>query len=263
MITPDRIATTAARIKDAGLPDFLNRWLMMSPDALAREPSIGRILKPARTIETPSGARRHPNTLPKTMTPEAWAILREIEKREKEKTAARIAELKERRTTMVQKPGEKELALRAMREASAARKPIQPPPMKAVRDQALAVEAKLKPEPKAAAPEANKETDDMAKTAKKTASKAAPKAAKPAQKPARAAKKKAAPEAAKPREANGARPGSKLAMVVELLKQPGGTTAAEVKKVTGWPSVSMPAQAKAAGLTLKKEEVDGVTRYSA
>lgn len=56
---------------------------------------------------------------------------------------------------------------------------------------------------------------------------------------------------------------SKTDMVAELLKRPGGCTTKDVLAATGWPSVSMPQQAKAAGLVLIKEKVDGVTRYRA
>ena len=59
------------------------------------------------------------------------------------------------------------------------------------------------------------------------------------------------------------RAGSKLELIVGLLKRPDGCTTADVLKATGWPAVSMPQQARSAGLTLKKEKVDGVTRYSA
>lgn len=63
---------------------------------------------------------------------------------------------------------------------------------------------------------------------------------------------------------DGVRAGSKLAIVVDLLKRPEGCTGAEVLAATGWPSVSMPQQAKAAGLTLSKEKNKGEpTRYRA
>lgn len=62
---------------------------------------------------------------------------------------------------------------------------------------------------------------------------------------------------------SGVKPGTKLAKVAEMLTRPGGCTAEQVKKACEWPSVSMPQQAKAAGLKLKKEKVDGVTRYTA
>lgn len=61
----------------------------------------------------------------------------------------------------------------------------------------------------------------------------------------------------------GARPGSKVELVAKLLQRPQGCTTADVLKATGWPSVSMPQQAKAAGLTLKKEKDGKVTRYRA
>ena len=63
---------------------------------------------------------------------------------------------------------------------------------------------------------------------------------------------------------NGGRKGTKLALVVALLKRPQGCTSAEVLQATGWPAVSMPQQAKAAGLKLVKEKKPGeVTRYRA
>lgn len=59
----------------------------------------------------------------------------------------------------------------------------------------------------------------------------------------------------------GVRPGTKLALVVEMLKRTEGCTTAEVLTATGWPAVSMPQQAKAAGLMLRKEKDGKVSRY--
>lgn len=59
------------------------------------------------------------------------------------------------------------------------------------------------------------------------------------------------------------RAGSKLETIVKLLKREEGCTTADVLKATGWPSVSMPQQAKAAGLQLLKEKKGGVTVYRA
>jgi cell pole-organizing protein PopZ len=60
------------------------------------------------------------------------------------------------------------------------------------------------------------------------------------------------------------REGSKVTLIASLLKRKEGTTTAEVLKATGWPAVSMPQQAKAAKLTLRKEKVQGQpTRYYA
>lgn len=63
--------------------------------------------------------------------------------------------------------------------------------------------------------------------------------------------------------AAGVRPGSKLETIVSMLQRKEGCTAADVLKATGWPSVSMPQQARAAGLTLKTEKEGRVTRYRA
>ena len=70
--------------------------------------------------------------------------------------------------------------------------------------------------------------------------------------------------ASKPRSATaGASKGqSKTAMVGDLLLRKGGCTGADVLAATGWPAVSMPQQAKACGLKLRKEKVQGEpTRY--
>lgn len=58
---------------------------------------------------------------------------------------------------------------------------------------------------------------------------------------------------------------SKIDTIAALLKRPGGCTSKDVLKATGWPAVSMPAMAKAAGLKLKKEKPKGAkeTIYSA
>lgn len=60
---------------------------------------------------------------------------------------------------------------------------------------------------------------------------------------------------------DGPREGSKLAVIVGLLKRKEGCTVKDVLAATGWPTVSMPQQAKAAGLSLKKEKDGSVTRY--
>lgn len=51
--------------------------------------------------------------------------------------------------------------------------------------------------------------------------------------------------------------GSKTLIIAALLKREQGCTTAEVLEACGWPSVSMPAQAKLAGLTLRKEKKPG------
>lgn len=87
----------------------------------------------------------------------------------------------------------------------------------------------------------------------------------------RAAKKaKAAKETApRAKAATGARKAvatpsggkTKTAVVGELLSRKEGCTTADILKATGWPAVSVPAQAKAVGLKLRKEKDGKVTRY--
>ena len=79
-----------------------------------------------------------------------------------------------------------------------------------------------------------------------------------AKKPAKAKKAAFSPKAKTAKKV-----ASKTATVGILLRRAGGCTGKDVLKATGWPTVSMPAMAKALGVKLKKEKVDGVTRYSA
>jgi hypothetical protein len=53
------------------------------------------------------------------------------------------------------------------------------------------------------------------------------------------------------------RSGSKLAAIAKLLQRKDGCTRADVLKATGWPSVSMQQQARAAGLKLKMSKEKG------
>lgn len=69
---------------------------------------------------------------------------------------------------------------------------------------------------------------------------------------------KQAKKAAAKRGAGGT---SKAALIGQLLLRKEGCTTADVLKATGWPSVSMPAQAKMVGLKLRKEKEGKVTRY--
>jgi hypothetical protein len=59
-------------------------------------------------------------------------------------------------------------------------------------------------------------------------------------------------------------PKSKTAIVAAMLTRAGGTTRPEILKATGWPTVSVQAIAKAAGLKLKMAKKAGEpTVYSA
>jgi hypothetical protein len=55
---------------------------------------------------------------------------------------------------------------------------------------------------------------------------------------------------------------SKTAIIAALLVRDGGCTTVDILEATGWPTVSVPAMAEAAGLSLRKEKVPGSkTRY--
>lgn len=63
----------------------------------------------------------------------------------------------------------------------------------------------------------------------------------------------------KPKPSGGGVFKSKKEHVAHLLTE--GTTTAQILEATGWPSVSVPAMAKAAGMKLEKYKEDGVTKY--
>lgn len=67
-------------------------------------------------------------------------------------------------------------------------------------------------------------------------------------------------KAAKPKS-NGKRASNKSAKVAQFLTRPEGCTNKEVLKALGWPTISMPAMAKAQGLKLRKEKTDDGMRY--
>jgi hypothetical protein len=110
-------------------------------------------------------------------------------------------------------------------------------------------------------------TEQVANLRKAKASRAEA-AAKPGSKAPRSSAKKAKPQTPARRKANPAgakavRPGSKLETIVALLTRAGGCTTKDILEATEWPAVSVPQQARAAGLKLRKEKRDGVTYYSA
>ena len=149
------------------------------------------------------------------------------------------------------KIGPREQALRDLRESRAAEKP-----KKTTTPPASAPETMTEPtaQPKPALKETAAMTKD--KTAKPTRVKkvkAPKKASTKVKAPAKPATKTAGQKTI--------RKGSKLAICAQLLLRPEGCTAAEVLAATKWPAVSMPQQARAAGLKLKKEKDGKVTRY--
>jgi len=62
---------------------------------------------------------------------------------------------------------------------------------------------------------------------------------------------------------NQARPGSKAHRIGEMLLRPEGVTGREICSEMGWPSVSIPAQARAAGLTVTSQRMGRTVRYYA
>jgi hypothetical protein len=62
---------------------------------------------------------------------------------------------------------------------------------------------------------------------------------------------------------NHARVGSKAHKIGEMLLRARGASKADILRATGWPSVSVPAQARVCGLTLNTRRVRGVLRYYA
>ncbi|MBS0369052.1 MAG: DUF3489 domain-containing protein [Proteobacteria bacterium] len=67
--------------------------------------------------------------------------------------------------------------------------------------------------------------------------------------------------AAKSDDAGGAGRGAKVAAIAALLQRPNGCTTKDILDATGWPTVSVPAQAKAAGLKLTKTKDGRGFRY--
>jgi hypothetical protein len=63
------------------------------------------------------------------------------------------------------------------------------------------------------------------------------------------------------RQINTARPGSKAHQIGQMLLRPEGTTGPEICQIMGWPSVSVPAQARAAGLEVYTQRTGRVVRY--
>jgi hypothetical protein len=103
--------------------------------------------------------------------------------------------------------------------------------------------------------------DDFAKKAPVKQTKKTSKAKPAGKKTKSSAPAKMASKKANPSDVKKVRPGSKLEIVVKLLTRKEGCTAADVLAATGWPAVSMPQQARAAGITLRQEKDGKVTRY--
>jgi hypothetical protein len=58
-------------------------------------------------------------------------------------------------------------------------------------------------------------------------------------------------------------PKNKVEIIADLLRRKEGCTTAEVLEAVSWPAISMPQQAKAAGIKLRKVKEGKITRYYA
>lgn len=67
--------------------------------------------------------------------------------------------------------------------------------------------------------------------------------------------------AARSRRSTGRSGPTKREIAANLLQRPEGCTARDILDATGWPAVSVPAIAKASGLTLRQEKDGRATRY--
>lgn len=203
------------------------------PMALFIAPAIRRAFWKGRKLTTPAATI----TRPKVEDPTTAKLRKELEASDAKKKAASLERLREYKAFQNRSAPKPELKPRAIMPTTRAIVPTQ------------------------------QEIDEMATSARKKISKTTQRA-KSATKVTRGKKAaKAARTPAKPKPEAAAigtkavRPGSKLEKVVELLTREGGCTAAEVLKATEWPAVSMPQQARAAGLALRQEKEGKTTRY--
>jgi len=217
------LAETAALAGD-GIPDFLK--------VKNREPVTSEVAARAAAMVAEAAAK------PAVETEAAAKVAEEMANLKKERNAVK----KERKAAEASgatkaMPLEGKAALAAIKGAGKGKLPVPPP----------------KSKKSVKAPKVNLRQLRLSRLAKRTAKATA------------AAEAKAAKPAAKPSPvsaAGGNRAGTKAELIGGLLRRPEGCTAAEVMTAANWPSVSMPAQAKACGLTLRKEKVPGSpTRY--
>jgi len=207
---------------------------------------VGSVAVPARGEEpTELGDLAIPEFLQRRVTPESEAAVRRLNKQLSRRQLRRLPKSEQRRSSISAGPvltdpvsialkKEVETAARAKREERFARlRELKGDPMKP-RKKAAPAKGKAPAKPK-------KKIDRLAELLDEP---------------------KAAPPAAPPAE-GGPRAGSKLEAISVLLRRPEGCTTADVLKATGWPSVSMPAQAKALGVGLRKEKEGGAFRYFA
>lgn len=244
------IIQTAERLRELGVPDSLNRWLKMTPETLlANQRARAKINKQHADGAPVRFERKSRSTISAghaaNLDDAGKVLLKEVSKAAREKKIARLRDLKERTSMSKTNVGPKEAQLRAAR-ASDGTDTESTKPAGNVATDPKETKVRTKTTTKKADAKAK------AKTAARTPVKGKTTKAKPA----------SAKTAAKP-VGDGPRPGSKLAIIRDLLSRPEGCTTKQVLEACQWPAVSMPQQARALGVTLKKEKVDGVTVYRA
>lgn len=250
---------------DLDLPEFLRRP-SLTPEAERAE--LDRLNAKARqeaALRAPTERQRTPTAIAqeeRRLEKSRVRIEKLLAKRRGETTAMPKVGKAAMEVIMQPQPGPKERALREQRTDETASEQS-PEPVKKKRTRKPPGYGKPIPpmripdEPEATAPATEPTTAETATEAQTEESKVSTK------------RKSANGNARKPvkgkTKAKGTdvRPGTKLEAIVALLSRPEGCTTAEVLKATGWPTVSMPAQAKAAGLKLKKAKDGSVYRYRA
>jgi hypothetical protein len=234
------IDRTIAVLRESGMPDFLNRWLEMTPAKLAeQERTMARARRRLAVSQEPKlilNSRKGNSglSLPRSIEPAGLAILREA-KKEKERTAK--AKAKTRKESLM-----------AKRKTTAAMPPA-PPEGSEPAAPVDAASTKIAAPPAPPGEAAASEESEMTTRTRRGKSAGSKKSA------------AASSSARKPKSAPAVDGKSKVEVIGGLLRRDGGCTAKDVMEATGWPSVSMPAQAKALGVKMKQKKEGRVTRY--
>jgi len=224
------IRKTIEGVRDAGVPDFLNRWSDMTPEALKADIKQREKIMAAAIVGPKEIALRKQRErdfrIPKGFTDaEGKDYIERLNAERRKATMDRISK--------ILKPKERNVKSEDT-----------------ISENTVQVDEQVADKPRKAKAKAK------AKAAKAPA-KAKAKALAKAKKTARvAAKAKAKPAARKSGE-------SKTAMVGQLLHRKEGCTTADVLELTGWPTVSMPAMAENLGIKLRKVKEGRTTHYFA
>lgn len=225
-MTPEQIAQNAAAVRNAGMPDALNRWLKMTPEAWAANEAARANMRNGHMAKIGAKEQQIRET--------------RIEQSRRGPLKAMIDAASVPKVTVTAPNGVAVAELGPGQSATfpAADAACKPPEAATTKESPMSATTKTKTAPKV-------KTSKLAKTAGARTKKAARSTAR-------------TPVKAK---TEGARPGTKLAEIVKLLQRPAGCTTADVLKATGWPAVSMPQQAKAASIEMVTEKVGRTTTY--